>query len=83
MLFFGLSVCESVIDSGRRIILSRGRVKNADVIVASDLFVRKRRTTGEQDQPDQKKRSLREGGGNHQNANSVSILQLAHRISQS
>ena len=47
MLFFGLSVCESVIDSGRRIILSRGRVKNADVIVTSDLFVREGRTTRE------------------------------------
>ena len=47
MLFFGLSVCESVIDSGGRIILSRGRVKNPDVVVTSDLFVREGRTTRE------------------------------------
>jgi hypothetical protein len=45
--------------------------------------LRERGTTCEKEQPDQPKRSLRERGGNHQNANSVSILQLARRISQS
>ena len=78
-----LAEVERHVRRGGRIVLPGRREIHAHVVVPRNFFLRERGTTCEQEQPDQQKRTLREGGGNHQNANSVSILQLAHRISQS